>query len=180
MFILGICGSPRNGNIQAMIEKVLEGAKQTGAETELILLRELNIQHCDGCGSCENTHECRIQDDMQELYEKIFNTDILILGSPNYFNNVSGLMKDFIDRMCPYWEDKRLRDKKAVMVGVGSDNLEELELSCVTTMKEFCNICNLKITGSIKAQAHKPREILNNTKIMQECFELGKKIVIGN
>lgn len=51
--ILAVCGSPRRGNTEWVLDRVLTEASQNGATTELLLLRELDIQMCDGCLSCE-------------------------------------------------------------------------------------------------------------------------------
>ena len=42
--IIGICGSPREGNTEFMLRTVLGKAKGLNAETELFLLKEKNIQ----------------------------------------------------------------------------------------------------------------------------------------
>jgi multimeric flavodoxin WrbA len=42
--------------------------------------------------------ECVKKDDMQGLLEKMLAARALVLGSPNYYYDVSGLMKNMIDR----------------------------------------------------------------------------------
>ncbi len=175
MKTLAICGSPRKGNTEAMLAEVLRGAKMAGMETELVLLRELDIKHCDGCLSCEKTHECKIHDEMQDFYLKMFNSDVLILGSPNYFDNVSGLMKDFIDRMAPYWDDKRFMGKTVAIVAASNEKVGQ-ELGCVKALKEFCDICDLVVAGTVDVLAHDPQEVLKNKNVMNKCFELGKRL----
>ena len=54
MKVVGICGSPRKGNTEWMLRKLLEGAAREGADSELILLREKDIRTCDGCLTCES------------------------------------------------------------------------------------------------------------------------------
>jgi putative NADPH-quinone reductase len=41
---------------------------------------------------------------MAELLEKIRHAEILIFGSPLYFFNFTGIMKDFTDRLVPLWQ----------------------------------------------------------------------------
>ncbi len=53
MKVVGICGSPRKGNTEWMLRKLLEEAARAGVDTELILLREKQIKGCGGCLSCE-------------------------------------------------------------------------------------------------------------------------------
>ena len=173
MKVLAICGSPRRGNTEAMLKRILDGSKEAGAQIELVLLREKNILMCDGCLCCEKTKSCRLSDDMRIIYPKLANADVIVLGSPNYFDNVSGLMKNFFDRFCPYWEQS-FKGKKVVLLVVGAEGGASLK-NPEKAMARFCEICSMKIIGRIKARAHAV-EIYKNTKKMRECFSLGKKI----
>lgn len=68
-------------------------------QTELILLREKNVQQCTGCDACYGTGKpCHINDDFAQIAEKLLKADLIVLATPNYFENVSGMMKTFIDR----------------------------------------------------------------------------------
>ncbi|MDD5148186.1 MAG: flavodoxin family protein [Candidatus ainarchaeum sp.] len=174
MKILAICGSSRRGNTEAMLKRILDGAKEAGAQIELVLLREKQILTCDGCFCCEKTKTCRLSDDMRLIYPKMFNADVIVLGSPNYFNNVSGLMKNFFDRFCPFWEET-LKGKKAVLVVAGAEGGKSLKTT-EKALKNFCEICSIRIVGKILIKAKEANEIQKNQKVMQKCFLLGKKI----
>jgi multimeric flavodoxin WrbA len=177
MKVLAVCGSPRKGNIEAMLKRILDGSKEAGAQIELVLLRDKNILLCDGCLCCEKTRACRLDDDMRMVYPKMFNADVLVFGSPNYFNNVSGLMKNFFDRFCPFWEET-LKGKKAVLVVAGSEGGKSLK-TAEKALETFCKICSLKIGGKISTKAHGQNEAIKDEKLMRTCFRLGKKIVLG-
>lgn len=102
MKILAINGSHRAGqNTAFLLNLALEEAKARGAETELIELSELNIEYCNGCNRCLGKPICPISDDMDELKEKMLEADGVILGSPDYFGNVTARTKCFIDRTRP-------------------------------------------------------------------------------
>lgn len=103
MKILAINGSHRAGkNVSEMLQIALNEAAARGAETELVELAELNIEYCVGCNRCLFKPECSIKDDdMTELKQKMLEADAILLGSPNYFSNVSGRMKTFMDRTRP-------------------------------------------------------------------------------
>lgn len=99
MKILAINGSHRKGrNTAGMLKLVLAEAAGLGAETELIELSQLNIKPCTACNRCLRTPVCSVQDDMKPLADKMLNSDAIVLGSPVYFGNVTGLMKNFMDR----------------------------------------------------------------------------------
>jgi multimeric flavodoxin WrbA len=95
MKLLGICGSPRKGNTEWMLRKFLEAAAKTGAETEIILLKDKDIKLCSGCLSCDAGGKdrkgvCKIQDDMQKILPKMIEADGMAFGTPVYFEMVSG------------------------------------------------------------------------------------------
>ena len=95
--ILGICGSARKkGNTASLVNDVLQAS---GMESELIFLSDLTIGFCTGCLQCrENKGKCPKNDDMEVLLEKSLASKAIILGSPNYYYDISGLMKNMIDR----------------------------------------------------------------------------------
>jgi multimeric flavodoxin WrbA len=95
--VLGICGSARKkGNTATLLREALNA---TGMESELIFLSDLTIGFCTGCLSCvKNKGVCIKDDDMQGLLEKMMEARAIVLGSPNYYYDVSGLMKNMIDR----------------------------------------------------------------------------------
>jgi multimeric flavodoxin WrbA len=99
MKILGISCSPRkNGNTVALLDAALSGARQDGAETELYGVPGKDLKPCQGCRDCWETGECRIKDDMQELFDKMLGADGIILGTPVYFYNMTAQTKTIIDR----------------------------------------------------------------------------------
>ncbi|MCW3489166.1 flavodoxin family protein [Dethiobacter alkaliphilus] len=103
MKILAINGSHRKGkNTAEMLNTVLTEAEAQGMETELVELMDYEIKECISCNKCLFKPECSIDDDdMGKLYEKMREADGIVFGSPVYFSNVTGRMKDFIDRSRP-------------------------------------------------------------------------------
>lgn len=102
IFILGISGSARkNGNTSLMVCRALEGARKVeGVYTEFLDLSGMHIQNCLGCQVCRAQKSLciAIKDDMEKIYPKLISCNALILGSPVYFGDVTGLMKTFMDR----------------------------------------------------------------------------------
>ena len=154
--VLAIVGSPRKENTYKLVEAVVEAiAKKKNVETELVHLVDFDIKHCSGCSDfCEKTGECNIQDDMQKLYSKLKEADVFIIGTPTYYWNVTGLVKDFIDRTNPLYHTESLKGKMGAAVAVSEEDGQELALSAISS---FFELQNVKQVGGIAiARGDKP------------------------
>lgn len=98
-------GSPRaeNGNTHVMVGAFMKGAVHAGAEVENVFLAKKEINPCKGCFSCwlKTPGKCVIKDDMAELLDKFVSSDIIVFATPLYVDNVTGIMKNFMDRLIP-------------------------------------------------------------------------------
>lgn len=100
MKAIGFIGSPRKtGNTAWAVNKILEGAKKAGAETEAFYSGDLTLTPCQGCLDCVKSNRCAITDDMQKLYDALKQADALVLGSPVYMGQMSAQAKLFTDRL---------------------------------------------------------------------------------
>ena len=100
MKIIGFVGSSRkNGSTAWTVNKILEGARQAGAETQAWYSSETDIKPCIGCRKCVEKDRCVIDDDMQQIYNALKQADAVVLGSPIYMGQMSGQTKVFTDRL---------------------------------------------------------------------------------
>ena len=100
MKILGFNASPhKNGNTAWMVNAILEGAREKGAETSVWHTGDLDIKPCQGCLGCVQGNGCVIKDDMQALYEQLKPADALVLGSPIYMGQMNAQARIFNDRL---------------------------------------------------------------------------------
>ena len=114
MKIVGIVCSPRKGgNTEILVAEALNAASEKGAETEIVLVADKQINPCDACDACLENGACVIEDDMQDIYQKLENADGIIFGTPVYFNNVSAQAKAVIDRTYALLWTGKLRGKVA-------------------------------------------------------------------
>lgn len=101
--IIGINGSPRKrGHTFNLLCQVLNSVKKHGGKTEIIHLADKNIKSCLGCYSTNSKLcqlPCRIKDDMQEIHKLLEEAEGIVFASPVYWFNISGLMKNFLDRL---------------------------------------------------------------------------------
>lgn len=103
MKVLAINGSPRlKGNTTQLIEMVFNAIKGENEkiETELIQLAGKKINTCQSCYRCFNNKndKCAQNDDLNDIYAEMVKADAIILGSPVYFGDVSGIMRCLIER----------------------------------------------------------------------------------
>src|SRR5215510_12707775 len=94
-----INGSPRkNGATFTILNhfKELLEKNNSGINIEFVNLIALNMGFCIGCQNCYKTGKCIFSDDrVEEIHDIIKSSNGIILGSPTYASNVSGLFKNF-------------------------------------------------------------------------------------
>jgi multimeric flavodoxin WrbA len=101
MRIIGLNGSPRgiNSRTGQLVNKVLTGAAEKGAEVEYLDITKLKIKPCIACDKCRKTGYCSQKDDFGLTFDKIMAADGLVLGSPVYIYQVTAQLKNWIDRL---------------------------------------------------------------------------------
>ncbi len=100
MRVMAVLGSPRRrGNSSLLAKRFLDHAKKAGAQTSSYFLEELNYKGCKACGACKKVSDhCVIEDDASQILLEMHEADIIIFAMPNYFADLSGQFKLFLDR----------------------------------------------------------------------------------
>ena len=108
--IMIIDGGPRkNFNTAAMLQKFAEGASSVSDEIEIktVRLYGLNYKGCMSCMACKIkdkvSNVCKFKDEVTPILQEIAEADGLVLGSPNYFSEVSAQMRAFLERLVFPW-----------------------------------------------------------------------------
>ncbi|MGY5864400.1 MAG: NAD(P)H-dependent oxidoreductase [Candidatus Thorarchaeota archaeon] len=98
MKILAICGSHRKGNSYSVLSKISEHYPHI--DYELLMLKDTNLEDCRGCYTCVLRGEqfCPLKDDRDLVIQKMLDADGVVFQSPVYVNNISSLMKSFMER----------------------------------------------------------------------------------
>ena len=179
--ILGVIGSPRKkGNTHILVSRILDGAKAEGADTEIVFLNDLDIRECDGCHICWKGRQCSKKDDMNVIYPKIIESDIIIFGTPVYWYGPTALMKCFIDRFvyfnCPKNRSK-IKGKAAVLaIPFEEDNIKTADLLIRFFVKSL-RYLEMKIIGKILSPGVSARgDILKREEFLEKGYQLGKRI----
>ena len=105
--LLGICGSPRKSSTYTALAQALDAAKsEGGVEVELIELRGRKLNYCIHCNKClkDNSPKCTVyHDGMDELYDKVYGCDAMLVASPVYEMNITAQLAAFFNRFRPTW-----------------------------------------------------------------------------
>ncbi len=129
--ILGISGSPRKKATEFVLSKALEMMSEKGYETKLFTVRGKQINFCQHCDYCLRNKECRIKDDMYELYDLLEKARGIVIATPVYNGGVSAQTKAVMDR-CRALVAKDydfFRGKIGMAIAVGGDRVGGQELA---------------------------------------------------
>ena len=174
MKILGINASPKGSKSQTLrlVKALLDGAKAAGADTEFVDLCKLDIEYCNGCGTCFAKGKCIYDDDFVELHRKILECDGLVLGSPNYFRSITAQLKTIIDRMADTVHCQLLRGKYACTVATSGSPASSPEVT--DYLNNILLSFGANVVGKVGASAQIPGQIEAAEK---ECNKLGQELV---
>ncbi|RPJ13776.1 MAG: hypothetical protein EHM30_11150 [Desulfobacteraceae bacterium] len=107
MRILAINSSPRVGGqskTELMLNHLVEGMRDAGAEVDVVNLREKKIKNCVGCFTCwtKTPGRCIHKDDMTgELFPKWLEADLAVYATPLYYHTMNSAMGTFRERTLP-------------------------------------------------------------------------------
>ncbi|MBE5738854.1 MAG: flavodoxin family protein [Clostridiales bacterium] len=176
--ILFVSASAKNGSCKALLEE-LQTKFWLQHSTEVVHIRDYPAEPCCGCEACFATDgECVKQDKIHILMEKILDAKIVVFATPNYFYNMSGLAKTFVDRTYRYYTNKALHGKKFIYLYTGEDTPDNIKKYLDNAMYGF-NVChNINVLGSFavsteddgvyKSPADKEQVISKITKLITE------------
>lgn len=176
MKILAISCSPNpKGNTAALLNKVLEGAREEKAQTEFFGVSGKNIQPCRGCRKCWETGECVMNDDMGPLIDKMVEADGIVFGTPIYFYSMAGQAKAIIDRTGPLG-----RPEKSLANKVGGVVVVAGSLALVDALKDFYfyYVTRQMVPANyVAAYAGPEGEVLKLEKCVKAAEDLGRQMV---
>lgn len=131
----------QSGNTEAMAKAVAEGAKSAKASVTLKKASEANADDLLAC-------------------------DIVAFGTPNYFGYMSGMVKDYFDRVWATVRDK-VADKPYVTFGSkGGGGAQALE-----SVERICDGMKMKRVANGLTATRQP-----SADVLAQCKELGMKL----
>jgi len=195
--IIIVEGSPRKkGNSTILARQVAAGAKSLGAEVETLYLQGMSICPCTACDICqESLHkDCIIEDDMKEIYPQLRGADAIVYASPIYWFNISAQTKLFIDRCYAltclgtmpgedggdpiYTVETDLAGKKiGIILTYGDkDPFASGAVNAIRFYQDMFRFVEAEIVDIVYGSAMAQGEVAGNEDLMQQAFNLGKKL----
>jgi len=95
------------------VEKILE---EKNIQVEILDLHNYKIDYCIGCEHCIVKNACVLKDDVDFIMNKMIEADGIIISSPVYLKQVSGILKTFIDRTCKWYHRPVLYGKPILTI----------------------------------------------------------------
>ena len=184
--IVAIYGSPRrNGNTATLLRQAVQGARDSDAQVEEIVLRDLKISPCLEIYGCKKTGECAIKDDFQKVRNQILESQGLILASPIFFYTVSAHTKILMDRfqslwVKKYWIDKTLKDqrmikRKGLFIAVGATKGKKLFDGTLLAIKYFFDVLDMELFRSVLYRGLDfEGDVLKHPEYLEEAYLAGK------
>lgn len=189
MKVLGIYGSPRKeGNSDLLLDQALKGARAAGAETDSIYVRDFEFCGCLECLGCEKTGVCVLKDDMQDLYPRIQEAEVIILATPIFFYGFSSQLKALIDRCQALWSGRMLKKKaeqrktydsgRGYLIAVGATKGKNLFEGVELTARYFFDALDKSYQGGLFFREIEGKgAIARDPEALARAFEFGRTII---
>jgi NAD(P)H-dependent FMN reductase len=153
--VVAVYGSPRRGgNTDMLLNRFIEGLKGSSMfssgsgsilNIEKIFIPNLKISPCRECRHCSTDGECIVKDEMQQIYPKMIDCDLLVISSPVFFTSVSGHLKVFIDRFQRFWALKYELGKNII----SKTSRKGILLSCAGSKQPDIFDCTKKMARAL-------------------------------
>lgn len=183
MKIIAFIGSPRkDGNTAKIVNAICKSAKESNHDVNIYNLSNMNYTDCMACDACQSgkVKFCVIDDELTPLLSEIAKADCIILGTPIYMLQVSGITKNFLDRLRLFLTSdltaRYLPGKKYITVTSSGATAEEFS-NVTTYLDKFFSYFSMESVGSIIAgNLREKDDIMEQPEILKKAEEMGRKL----
>ena len=175
--VLIISSSMRNkSNSEKLAEQFAKGAEEAGNKVEIVKLKGKKLAFCQGCLACSKTGHCVINDDGNEITEKMKQADVLVFATPIYYYELSGQMKTMLDRANPlYFVGYTFRNIYLLTAAADQDagtpdravNGLEGWISCF----EKARLAGTLFAGGVDAAGE-----IEGNPVLEKAYEMGRQV----
>ncbi len=182
-----IIGSPRAGGSTAfIIDKIIEGLKENAADVEICryCLGSMNIHYCLGCKKCYETGgRCIQRDDMDIIIQDLIESDIVIIGSPSYWGDITGQLKVFFDRNTPFGDTNENRidipkGKKGISIAIRAGHSERENIHILESIEHYYGHLGITPAGRLAINnVDTINDLYKKENEILKAYEMGKNIM---
>ena len=167
-----------------MVDAIIRGAKEMGAEAEKVYLNDLHLRGCQACSACRGDVDdpCVLDDDMPAVHQKVRACDALIIGTPIYYFGPSAQTKLFLDRWyAPAGREGQPHAMKGKRMAIAlsyadPDPFVSGAANAHRILRDSANWVGARIVGTVYGTADAKAEIAQNRAIMEQAAELGRRL----
>jgi len=177
--VLGIVGSPRRGgNTDILVDEILRGAEEAGAEVEKISLSKLDIAPCLACDACGRAGKCAQQDDMQSLVEKMDSSQVMVLGTPLYWYGPSAQIKTFIDRWYGATHEMTFEGRRVILAIAWGQPDAHAARHTEGMFKEVLDFLNMEHFATVLAPGvFQQGDVREHSAVLEEAQRVGREVI---
>lgn len=179
MAIVLLWASPdTDGLTAAAMNQLLKGIRDTGKQVNEIHLNAKKILSCIACGKggygrCLREGKCTIQDDLQDIYDEMRESEALVLVTPVYWHDMSENFKALLDRIRRMETSRNgwLNGKRALIVAcAGGYGLGTCQ--CLSHVEEVLNHIGINVCDRV------PVERFNKDYMIPTLYEAGRNFAL--
>lgn len=174
MKIVTINGSPREkGCTATLMAEVVKGAVGENGQVKHFLPNAMDLKGCQSCMACQSRGKCVVKDDMVEVYDAVESSELVVLGTPIYFSEMTGQLKMVFDRFFPYMKEKLSGDKKCVLLTTQTFSDGSMYDAYIEGLKKM-----IQAIGFSEVHVFKAIDVKNDhPEYLASCLALGKSLV---
>jgi len=173
-----LIGSPRrNGNTFILSNHLNDLLNSEGAHSYLSYLYDYEIKPCIDCRVCKSGNmKCSIKDEASKLFDKIENADVIVFATPIYWFGPTAKTKLLIDRLRPYFTNKKLFGKKGAVILSAGSGITDCDLT-IEMFKRIFTTLGIEYIDTITAEAYDIGDVVENEIALDSVLMLSKNIL---
>jgi multimeric flavodoxin WrbA len=169
-------GSPRkNGNTAIMVNQLVDYLSGPEYFINIIPLHNYRIEPCLDCRGCKKGQmTCIAQDEMNIIYREMQTADLIVFATPIYWYGPTGKMKLLIDRLRPYFSNRRLSGKKAALLLPAAAGEADCDLT-IEMFRRVFNALGIEYAGVVCSKAYEVGDAKTDSGLRDSIEKLTRK-----
>lgn len=166
-----------NANSEILAHETERGAKDAEHKVEFISLKDKKLEFCKGCLACQKIGKCVINDDANEITEKMKNSDVIVWATPVYYYEMAGQMKTLIDRANSLFATGH-NFHEVYLITTSAENRKGIAQTVINGLNGWMAcLNNVKLSDYVEAGGlEDANEANTNKKFLEQAYNMGKNI----